>query len=157
MFKRLIKISIATLMMTAPVAADQFGNWNRDNIKGYETYWTVNSDGARFTIWCPPDNQVKNALIGIDINGKLPKASSVVKVEVGRRLVKFNTDRDGYIRTDCTTCADNLTYFWNLMRSSAHLKVLLDDRRHAGFSLRGAREVFPSAVCAPIPGRQASR
>lgn len=157
MFLRIFGLAATIVMMSSTAFADQFGSWNRDNIKGYETYWSTNSDGARFTIWCPPNNLVQNALIGIELNGKLPTSSSVVKVEIGRRLVKFKTDSDGYIRTDCATCSDNLTYFWSLMRSSPHLKVLFNDQRYAGFSLKGAREAFPVSVCAPIPGQQASR
>lgn len=128
-------------------AAEQ-SRWHSDKAHGYERYWTENRAGARFTIWCPPSHNIRAALIGIDIKGHLPAPGSLVRVELDHKLIKFRAGPDGYIRNDCNACADNLTYFWHLMRSSVKFVVQLEDKRYAGFSLRGVQQTTPHAVCA---------
>lgn len=138
----------AFLLMAAPSHAAEFGRWHSDRAHGYDRYWTVNSTGARFTIWCPPNRNLNGVLIGIDIKGKRPSPDTLVRIELDHKLVKFKAGSDGYIRNDCMACGDNLTYFWHRLRSSVRFKVQLEDRRYAGFSLRGVREAMPHSVCA---------
>jgi len=138
----------ALLIAASPARAADHGKWHSDTAHGYERYWTVNSTGARFTIWCPPDHRIGGVLIGIDIKGQRPSPDTLVRVELDHKLVKFTAGPDGYIRNDCPACGDNLTYFWHRLRSSVRFKVQFEDRRYAGFSLRGVRETMPHSVCA---------
>lgn len=147
----MLKVSLffaALLIAASPLQAAEQGKWHNDSAHGYERYWTVNSTGARFTIWCPPNHNARGALIGIDIKGQRPSPDSLVRVELDHKLVKFKVGPDGYIRNDCPACSDNLTYFWHRLRSSVRFKVQFEDRRYAGFSLKGVREVTPHSVCA---------
>lgn len=134
------------LVSTVSFAAEH-GAWHNDAAHGYQRYWTENRAGSRFTIWCPENRNLRGTLIGIDIKGHLPSPDSLVLIELDHKLIKFNTGSDGYIRTDCPACADNLTYFWHRLRSSVKFAIQLEDRRYAGFSLRGVQETMPATVC----------
>jgi len=139
---------VLSLVTAGETLATDFGRWHADKAHGYERYWTESRSGARFTIWCPPSHKARNALIGIDIKGRRPEPGTLVRIELDHKLITFKAGSDGYIRNDCTACADNLTYFWHRLRSSVKFAVQFEDRRYAGFSLRGVREVTPHAVCA---------
>ncbi|MHA7772433.1 hypothetical protein [Roseibium sp. M-1] len=134
------------LMPVAALAADP-GRWHSDKAHGYERYWTESRSGARFTIWCPPSHRAQDALISIDIKGRRPDPDTLVRIELDHTLIKFRAGSDGFIHNDCNACADNLTYFWHRMRSSVKFAVQFEDRRYAGFSLRGVRNITPHAVC----------
>lgn len=140
---------LIAFLITVPASqAAEFGRWHSDRAHGYDRYWTVNTTGARFTIWCPPNHNPRGVLISVDIKGKPPTPDTLVRIELDHKLVKFRAGSDGYIRNDCPACADNLTYFWHRLRTSFRFKVQLEDRRYAGFSLRGVREAMPHSVCA---------
>ena len=110
-----------------------------------------------FQFGVPTARKSSLPLISIDIKGRLPVPKTLIRVELDHRLIKFTADRDGYIRSDCPACADNMRYFWQLLRNSARFAVLFDeDRRYAGFSTRGVGEVIPPTVCEPDPGLQAN-
>lgn len=147
MLKTIVLVAAALCAASSAHAAD-FGKWHHDSAHGYERYWTVNSTGARFAIWCPPGRRIGGVLIGIDIKGERPEPDTLVRVELDHKLVKFRVGPDGYIRNDCPACTDNLTYFWHRLRSSVRFKVQFEDRRYAGFSLNGVREATPHSVCA---------
>lgn len=139
---------ILAVVLTGTLArADQHGVWHWDVVKGHDTYWTINKTGSRFTIWCPPKHAFQRPVIGINIDGHGPNPNSVVKLELNRKVVRFSSDKDGYIRVNCPACIDNMSYLWNMLRSATSFRVLLDDDRFAGFSLVGARHAFPSKVC----------
>jgi len=140
-------LSIFLFGAAQPAVAADSGSWRSDTAHGYERYWTENRSGARFTIWCPPNHNIQAALIGIDIKGRLPEPGSVVRIELDHKLIKFKAGPDGYIHNDCPACADNLTYFWHRLRAAGIFKVLFEDRRYAGFSVRGVREATPHSVC----------
>ncbi|MEM5582487.1 hypothetical protein WNZ15_08505 [Roseibium sp. AS2] len=141
-------LGVCLMIGASPAGAAEAGIWRSDTAHGYERYWTENRDGARFAIWCPPSHDIKAALIGIDINGRLPAPDTVVRVELNRKLIKFRVGHDGYIHNTCASCPDNLTYFWHQMRSAPRVMVLFDDKRYAGFSLRGIQKATPHSVCA---------
>jgi hypothetical protein len=147
---RFVGLTCLFLTLALPVAAhaDDLGRWHSDKAHGYERYWTQSRSGARFTIWCPPSHRVQDALIGIDIKGRRPEPDTLVRIELDHKLITFRAGPDGYIRNDCTACTDNLTYFWHRLRSSVKFAVQFEDRRYAGFSLRGIRDVTPHTVCA---------
>lgn len=140
-------LSLLAIAAASPAMAEEYGKWTRDRAHGYERYWTQNNSGARFAIWCPPNHNKRAALIGIDIEGALPEPDSLVRVELDHKLIKFRVGPDGYIRNDCPACADNLTYFWHRMRSAVKLIVLFEDKRYAGFSLKGVKDATPHSVC----------
>lgn len=142
-------VLIAVLIACAPMSAiaAQHGKWHSDEAHGYERYWTQNSKGDRFTIWCPPSHKPGDALISVNIHGTAGP-QSLVRIQLDKKLVKFKTDSKGFIRNNCMSCVDNLTYFWHQLRSSRKFVVQLEDKRHAGFSLDGIRETIPASVCA---------
>lgn len=140
----------------APANSETVGSWHSDKVDGYQSYWTKNQQGSRFTIWCPSRKKAALPLIGIDIKGRLPAPETLIRVELDHRLIKFFASEDGYIRPDCPACGDNLRYFWQLLRNASRFAVLFDeDRRYAGFSTRGADEIMPATVCAPTSRIQA--
>ncbi len=146
--KRLLTVFafLATTLCTTAYA-ETSGAWNSQEIKGFKRYWTVNSTGGSVTIWCHPDRISRGTLISIDIEGRRPDPETLVRIELDRKLIKFHADSEGYIQTACATCSDNFDYFWHQLRSSAQFRVLFEDERYAGFSLRGARRILPGDVC----------
>ncbi len=157
----LFRLSFCAILfsLTAPsVFAETIGSWHSEKVDGYHSYWTTNRAGARFTFWCPDSQKTSLPLIGIDIKGSLPSPETLIRIELDHRLIKFTTSADGYIRPDNAAYADNLKYFWQLLRNSARFAVLFDDdRRYAGFSTKGAEDIIPQAVCAPQTGLQAKQ
>mgnify|MGYP000091378302 CR=1 FL=1 len=147
MFNRLAIAALLTIAASGQAFATDHGSWHNDSAQGYERYWTANTSGARFTIWCPKNRNVRGALIGIELKGRLPSADSLVRVQLDHDLVKFTAGPDGYIRNDCPACADNLTYFWHRLRAAAKFVVQFEDKRYAGFSLNGVKEAVPHGVC----------
>lgn len=147
MFARLFLTITLFGLLILPVSAATSGNWHSEPVRGFQSYWTINKKGARFTIWCPSRTKDALPLIGIDIKGKRPRPDTMIRVELDHRLIKFNVSDDGFIRPDCPACGDNLRYFWQLLRGSARFGVLFEDSRHAFFSTKGARDVIPPAVC----------
>ncbi|WP_306148362.1 MULTISPECIES: hypothetical protein [unclassified Roseibium] len=157
MFTRLFLIAMFIGLSVTPSVSGTVGSWHSEKVNGYQHYWTKNKLGSRFSIWCPDSKKAVLPLISIDIKGRLPVPRTLIRVELDHRLIKFTADRDGYIRPDCPACADNMRYFWQLLRNSARFAVLFDeDRRYAGFSTRGVGEVIPPTVCEPDPGLQAN-
>lgn len=149
MWTRLLAAALVTVSIPAAGQSAESGKWHNDTAHGYERYWTENVNGSRFTIWCPKNHNVRGALLSVDINGHRPPDNSVVRFELDHKLVKFRVGKNGYIRTNCATCTDNLTYFWHQLRSSVKFVVQFEDKQHyAGFSLRGAKETTPHSVCA---------
>ncbi|QDG77121.1 hypothetical protein [Labrenzia sp. PHM005] len=158
MFFRLTAIAFIWGFTMAPANSETIGSWHSEKVNGYQSYWTKNQRGSRFTIWCPDSKKSALPLIGIDIKGRLPAPETLIRVELDRRLIKFTASEDGYIRPDCAACGDKLRYFWQLLRNSARFAVLFDeDRRYAGFSTIGAGDIIPANVCATNTGLQAKR
>jgi hypothetical protein len=145
--QKLLFTLIAFVFAPLSAHAAEHGKWHSDTAHGYERYWTRNSTGASFAIWCPPGHNINGVLIGIDIKGRRPTPDTLVRIELDHKLVKFKVGPDGYIRNDCPACSDNLTYFWHQLRSAVFFKVLFEDRRYAGFSLKGVRDAMPHSVC----------
>ena len=139
-------------MIPASATAAQIGEWHSGTVRGYTQYWTTNSDGSHFTIWCKAQKNHLISLISIDIAGQPAPPSKRVKIVVGRTLVKLTADSNGYLPMDCPTCGDSFVYLWNRLRSSNYLSVLFDDDRQAGFSLDGAMDILPGAACTPASG-----
>ncbi|MBO6511828.1 MAG: hypothetical protein JJ979_25660 [Roseibium sp.] len=146
MWKRNVALALLIACSPIPTFAAQHGNWHSDVAHGYERYWTQNSKGDRFTIWCPPSHKPGDALISVNIHGSA-SPQSLVRIQLDRKQVKFKTDSKGFIRNNCAACVDNLTYFWHQLRSSKKFAVQLEDKRFAGFSLDGIQEAIPSSVC----------
>lgn len=156
MFFRLTAFVFMWGLTIAPANSETIGSWHSEKVDGYHSYWTKNQRGSRFTIWCPDSKKATLPLIGIDIKGRLPMPETLIRVELDHRLIKFTASEDGYIRPDSPAYADNLKYFWQLLRNAARFAVLFDeDRRYAGFSTKGAGDIIPANVCAPNTGLQA--
>jgi hypothetical protein len=147
MWKRNVFLALIIALAPSQSLAAQFGKWNNDEAHGYERYWTENAKGARFTIWCPPNHDARGALLSIDIKGRHPSPRSLVHIELDRKLIKFKTDSKGFVRNDCAACVDNMTYFWHHLRVSMKFAIQLEDKRYAGFSLKGVKEAIPKSVC----------
>jgi hypothetical protein len=150
---RKLAIVLIAFMLPSSALADQVGKWQSGTVQGFTKYWTVNDDGAHFTIWCKAQRDHPVSLISIDIQGHPAPPRKRVKIVVGRTLVKLTADSNGYLPTGCAACADSFVYLWNRIRSSSHLSVMFDDDRRAGFSLEGAMDILPGAACIPASGR----
>ncbi|KZM48615.1 hypothetical protein [Labrenzia sp. OB1] len=148
MITKLMLTALIGLSIPCQASSEAHGQWNHDVAHGYERYWTVNSQGSYFTIWCPINKNMRGALISINVMGNLPPPRSLVRIQLDRDLIKFTAGPDGYILNDCPACADKFTYFWHRLRSAGKLVVRFEDRRLAGFSLNGARDATPHPVCA---------
>lgn len=149
--KKLTILIIVSMVPSSTLAA-QAGKWQSGTVQGFTKYWTVNDEGAHFTIWCKPQKDHPVSLISIDIQGHPAPPSKKVLIAVGRNLVKLTADSNGYLPTSCAACADSFVYLWNQIRSSNYLSVLFDDDRKAGFSLEGAMDILPGAACTPASG-----
>lgn len=158
MFSRLPVWAFLIVITGFPASAETIGSWHSEKVDGYQSYWTQNRAGARFTLWCPDNSKSALPLIGIDIKGNLPSPKTLIRVELDHRLIKFTAAEDGYIRPGNAAYADNLKYFWQLLRNAARFAVLFDDdRRYAGFSTKGAGDIMPATVCAPNTGLHAKQ
>lgn len=147
MWKRNLILALILVFTPSQSPAAQFGKWHSDLAHGYERYWTENAKGSRFTIWCPPSHSARGALMSVGIQGRYPSPDSEVLIELDRKLVKFKTDSKGFIRNDCSACVDKMTYFWHLLRGSMKFAIQLEDKRYAGFSLKGVKQAIPGSVC----------
>lgn len=152
MFVRLVFTAILFGLSSSLAGAAMSGNWHTEPVEGFQSYWTVNNKGARFTIWCPSGSKAALPFISIDIKGRRPPPETLIRVELDHRLIKFTASTDGFIRPDCPACADNLRYFWQLLRRSGRFGVLFQDQRYAFFSTKGVRDVVPPTVCAQQAG-----
>ncbi len=146
---RKLAIVLITALIPASATAADIGKWHSGTVQGFTKYWTANSDGSHFTIWCKAQKNRPVSLISIGIGGHPAPPRKRVRIVIGRTLVKLTADSNGYLPTDCPTCADNFVYLWNRLRSSSYLSVLFDDDRQAGFSLEGAMDILPGGVCSP--------
>lgn len=149
---RKLAVFLIIVLVPGTASAAQVGRWQSGIVQGYTKYWTVNNDGAHFTIWCKSQRNKPVSLISIDIEGQPAPPSKRVEIAIGRSFVKLDADRNGYLPTNCPTCADNFVYLWNQIRSATRLAVTFADDRHAGFSLDGARDVLPGTACSPASG-----
>ncbi|TYC56306.1 hypothetical protein FMN50_10310 [Rhodobacterales bacterium] len=146
--KKLIASSLfAVSLLTTSVSAETVENWSRNEINGYMRYWTRNKDGSNFVVWCHPTKTINGTLIHIEIDGKTPTPGTRIKMILDKDIFELPVNGQGYIGSDCATCADSFDYVWHRLRSSHFVAVKFKDERYAHFSLRGAKNVLPGDVC----------
>ncbi|MHA7772434.1 hypothetical protein [Roseibium sp. M-1] len=147
MKSRLGAAMLAGLILSGTATADTIGKWNRGDVDGFTRYWTTNSDGASFVIWCHPQRKINGTLLHVEIGGKTPKPNTRIKLIMDREILELPINDHGYVDSGCPTCSDSFGYVWHKLRSSHTLAVKYQDNSYAGFSLRGAQEIIPGPVC----------
>ncbi len=137
---------LATLLCL-PAGAETVEKWSSGEVNGFTRFWTTNNQGANFVVWCHPQRKVNGTLLHIVIEGKTPPPDTRVKLILDQEVLDLPVNKQGYISSECATCADSFDYVWHKLRSSRSLAVKFQDERYAGFSLRGAHQIIPGPVC----------
>ncbi|WP_269581618.1 hypothetical protein [Roseibium sp. Sym1] len=147
MFRCVAGTILTTMLLSSTVSAASFGKWNSGEVNGFTRYWTTNSLGASFVVWCHPRRTVNGTLLHIEIDGATPSPNTRIKLIMDREILELPVNEQGYIDSGCPTCSDSFGYVWHRLRAAHTLAVKFHDNRYAGFSLKGAREILPGPVC----------
>lgn len=147
MKNRLLGAAIAGVLLSTAASADSFGKWNSGDVDGYTRYWTINSVGSSFVVWCHPRRAINGTLLQVEIDGTRPAPETRIKLILDREILELPVNAHGYVDTGCATCADSFGYVWHKLRGARSMAVKFQDDRYAGFSLKGARETIPGPVC----------
>ena len=147
MKKTIAIASIIIAMLPNTATAKTIGKWNSGMVNGFTRYWTTNNVGSNFVVWCHPERKVNGTLLHIEIEGKTPSPNTRIKLILDQEILDLPVNRQGYVDSGCATCADSFGYVWHKLRSSQTMAVKFKDNSYAGFSLKGARNILPGAVC----------
>lgn len=145
MLLRLFSILFFGTMASA--TAGTVGKWNSSEVNGFTRYWTTNSGGANFIVWCHPERSINGTVLHIEIQGGTPAPNSRLKIILDKEILQLPVNSEGYIDSSCATCADSFDYVWHRLRTASTMAVKFQDDRYAGFSLNGAEEVLPAPSC----------
>ena len=139
-------VIVFALLPTAAVAKT-VGKWNSGQVNGFTRYWTTSHSGSNFIVWCHPKRQVNGTLLHVEISGKTPPPHSRIKLILDDEILELPVNKQGYVSSDCPTCADSFGYVWHKLRSANTMAVKFQDNSYSGFSLKGAPTILPGAVC----------
>ncbi len=134
-------------LLSGNACAETIGKWNKGEVEGFTRYWTTNSKGANFVVWCHPTRNVNGTLLSIVIDGQMPEPDTRMKLILDREILELPVNSQGYVESACATCSDSFSYVWHRLRSSFTLAAKFHDFRYATFSLRGAKNILPSSPC----------
>jgi len=147
MICRVTSAFVVCAFLSTASFADTVGKWSKGEINGFTRYWTTNNVGANFVIWCHPQRMVNGTLLHIEIDGKTPTPNSRIKLIMDQEVLELPVNEQGYVDSDCATCSDRFGYVWHRLRASRTMAVKFQDKRYAGFSLKGATKILPGPVC----------
>ncbi|KZM48614.1 hypothetical protein [Labrenzia sp. OB1] len=138
---------LVAALLSVSAWAETFEKWSSGDVNGFTRYWTTNKQGANFVVWCHPERKVNGTLLHIVVEGRTPPPDTRAKLILDQEVLDLPVNKQGYIDSECATCADSFGYVWHKLRSARSLAVKFQDERYAVFSLKGARQILPGPVC----------
>ena len=145
--KHLFAVAVLLCSFGGTALGETIGKWNSGQADGFTRYWTTNNVGSNFVIWCHPKRSVNGTMLHVEIQGKLPPAGSRIKLILDADILELPVNEHGLVGSGCATCSDSFGYVWHKLRSANTMAVKYHDNSYAGFSLKGAANVIPGAVC----------